>query len=172
MNKMSALVNSNDKIEKLLTLLFNEEPLIYFIVSYIYYFGFSQDEIICYISKNSTYPTKNKQGLDLRLMDYPKLYGLCSIINFNLCKVSRAALYNKLQQYSSLCSLDNISAISLRKTWAYNELCKGADYSTIKHQLSYKGSISQFFEYLDITYEDIATNENLIKLYNNRGTYN
>lgn len=94
MNKMSALVNSNDKIEKLLTLLFNEEPLIYFIVSYIYYFGFSQDEIICYISKNSTYPTKNKQGLDLRLMDYPKLYGLCSIINFNLCKVSRAALYN------------------------------------------------------------------------------
>ena len=165
MNKKSALAGCAEGIEKILDLLFVNEPLAFIIAAYIYYFGFSQDEIMYYINKNAHLPVSDALGNELNLSDYPRLSNLVSNFSFDLCIVSRNYFYRILTRYAAVCNVDNVCALSLRKTWAYNEACKGTDFSAIKRQLSYKGSISQFFKYLDISYDDILANKNLKILY-------
>lgn len=165
MKKSSALIDSLDKIEELLNLLLINEPLIYIIVAYVYYFGYSQDEVIGYISRNHTFPTKNKRGVPLELNNYPRLISLLNIFNFECFSVNRGSLYRILKHYGSECGINNVCMVALRKTWAFNEVCKGTDFPTIKHQISYKGSILQFFDYLGVGYDDIINNEHLKILY-------
>ena len=168
MRKTAALIGYSKQIEDFLDLLFEKELFAYCVNAYIYYYGFSQEEIYNFIAENGMLPLCNRFGETLPLCDKLERLSHC---HFNDV-MSRGGLFNLIQQCAYICGIEDCCASSLRKTWAYNELCKGTDYSIIKRNFSYKGSLMGFFEYLSIDVEHINKNENLKKLYSRASRYN